>query len=51
MHSVKNPEIEFKILKITLFIFGCDGSSLPCGLFSSCGKQGPLSSCGVKTSH
>ena len=24
---------------IYLFIFGCAGSLLPCGLFSSCGKQ------------
>ena len=30
---------------IYLFAFGCVGSSLLCGLFSSCAKQGLLSSC------
>ena len=35
---------------IILFIFGCAGSSLLCGLFSGCGKQGLLSSCGAQTS-
>ena len=32
---------------IYLFTFGCAGSSLLCRLFSSCGKQGPLSGCGA----
>ena len=32
-----------------LFTFGCAGSSLLCQLFSSRGKQGQLSSCGVQT--
>ena len=32
-----------------LFLFGCAGSSLM--LFSSCSKQGLLSSCGVQASH
>ena len=36
---------------IYLFIFGCAGSSLLGGLFSSCGKQGSLSSCGVWAFH
>ena len=40
----------FKI-KFYLFIFGCAGSSLLCGLFSSCGKRGPLSHCGTLASH
>ena len=32
-----------------LFIFGCGGSSLLCGLFYSCGEQGGLfSSCGAR---
>ena len=35
---------------IILFIFGCAGSSLLCGLFSGCGKQGLLSSYGAQTS-
>ena len=30
---------------------GCPGSQLLCGLFSSCGKRGLLSSCGVWASH
>ena len=34
-----------------LFIFGCAGSSLPQGLFSSCGEWLLLSSCGVWASH
>ena len=36
---------------IYLFAFGCVGSSLLCGLFSSCSDQGLLSSCCVWTSH
>ena len=32
-------------------IFGCAGSSLLSGLFSSCGKQGLCYSCGVRVSH
>ena len=38
-------------LKIILFIFGCAGSSLLRGLFSSCGEEGLLSSCGVRASR
>ena len=34
-----------------LQIFGCAGSSLLSGLFSSCGKQGLCYSCGVQVSH
>ena len=34
-----------------LFIHGCVGSSLLPGLFSSCGKQGPLSGWGAQASH
>ena len=38
--------------KITyLFVFGCVESSLLCGLFSSCGEQGKISSCSVQASH
>ena len=33
-----------------LFILGCAGSSLLCGLFRSCGKWGLLSSCGARAS-
>ena len=40
----------FDFLKF-LFIFGCAGSSLLCGLFSHCGEQGLPSSCGVWGSH
>ena len=32
-------------------IFGCAGSSLLSGLFSSCGKQGLCYSCSVRVSH
>ena len=38
-------------LKINSFIFGCPGSRLLCGLFSSCGKRGLLSSCNAWASH
>ena len=34
-----------------LFIFGCSGSSLLRGLFSSFGERGLLSSCGAWASH
>ena len=37
--------------KIHLFIFGCAGSSLLQTLFSSCCKQGLLSSCRALASH
>ena len=38
-------------LKIILFIFGCAGSSLLPGLFSSCCEWGLLSSCGARASQ
>ena len=34
------------LLNFYLFNFDCTGSLLLFGLFSSCSKQGPLSSCG-----
>ena len=37
-------------LKLAYF-FGCAGSSLLCRLFSSCGDEQPLSSCGAWASH
>ena len=37
--------------KIYLFTFGCTGSSLLCGVFSSCREQGLFSSCGTCNSH
>ena len=36
--------------KIMLFILGCAGSALLCGLFSSCSEWGLLSSCGTQAS-
>ena len=39
------------LLKIILFIFGCAGSSLLPGLFSSCCEWGLLSSCGAWASY
>ena len=39
------------LLFIHLLIWGCAGSSFLCRLFSSCSKQGLLSSCGGRTSH
>ena len=35
---------------VILFLFGCAGSSLLCGLSSGCSKQGLLSSYGAQTS-
>ena len=35
---------------IYLFIFGCAGSLWLCRLFSCCGKQGLLFSCGARAS-
>ena len=32
---------------INLFVFGCAGSSLLCGLFSSCCERALLASCGA----
>ena len=40
----------FKIILLKC-IFDCPGSSLLCGLFSSCDEQGLLSSCGSQASH
>ena len=37
--------------KFIFLIFGCAGSSLLCGLFSSGGEQGLLSSCSAQASH
>ena len=39
------------ILFKNIFIFGCTGSSLLSGLCSGCSEQGPLSSCGERTSR
>ena len=41
----------FLSLKFLLMYFGSAGSSVPRRLFSSCGKWGLLSSCGVRASH
>ena len=35
----------------SLLLFGCAGSSLLHGLFSSCREQGLLSACGAQASH
>ena len=37
-------------VSVKMFIFGCAGSLLLCGLFSSWVEQGLLSSCGALTS-
>ena len=39
------------VFKFYLLIYGCAGSSLLCGLFSSCGKRGLLSSCNAQASY
>ena len=39
------------LFKNDLFIYGCAGSPLLRGLFSSCGEQGLLSSCRAQASH
>ena len=36
---------------VSLFVFGCAGSSLLCKLFSSCGERRLPSSCGTLASH
>ena len=41
----------FVVFLKCLFINGCAGSSLLCGLFSSCGQWGLLSSCSVQASR
>ena len=38
-------------ISLFIYLFGCTGFSLLCGLFFSCGKQGLLSSYGVWASH
>ena len=43
--------INFLFLFIYLFVFGCAGSSLLHGLFSSCGQQGLLSSWSMQASY
>ena len=43
-----HKDFHFSLFKTLLLYFGCAGSSLLCRLFSSCGKWGLLSSCGVK---
>ena len=42
--------VDYFLILIYLFIFGCDPSSLLHWLFSSCGEQGLLSSCGAQDS-
>ena len=41
----------FKLEASFLFIFGCAGSSLLCGLFPSCREQGLRSNCSARASH
>ena len=50
---VKMPGVGlfFFFLIIYLFVFDCTRTWLLCGLFSSCGELGLLSSCGVRASH
>ena len=38
----------FPSFSFYVFVFDCAGSSLLCGLFSSCGEQGLLSRCGAR---
>ena len=45
------PSLYLFFLILILFICGCAGFLLLCGLFSSCRQQGLLSSCGVQASH
>ena len=45
------PPYKFPSFLKILFVFGCAGSSLLHRLFSSCGKQGLCSSCGVQAPH
>ena len=47
---VKRKGDFLKIILRYLFIFGCAGSSLLHGLFSSCCEWGPLSSCSAQAS-
>ena len=42
---------ELRLNFLCCFVFGCAGSSLLLGLFSTCGKKRLLSSCGAQTSH
>ena len=41
----------FSLKKNNVFIYDCTGSSLLCGLFSSCREWGLLSSCSVRAAH
>ena len=41
----------FKIMLFIHFTSGCAGSPLLCCLFSGCGEQGLLSTCGQLASH
>ena len=54
MGGRREREIKFfltkRFSKIYLFIFGCAGSSLLCGLFGSWGEWGLLSRCGARAS-
>ena len=43
--------VDWLTKKNYVFISGCAGSSLLCGLFSSCREQELLCSCGAQTSH
>ena len=47
----KEPTSASSFFFMILFIYGCAGSSLLCGLSSSCAKQELLSGCGVWASH
>ena len=48
---ISSHAISFVFFLSCLFIFGCAGSSLLHGLFSSCSEQELLSSCSARASH
>ena len=47
----KNKQLLKIFFYLIIFSFGCVGSLLLPGLFSSCGEQGPLFRCGVQASQ
>ena len=54
--SCSTPSTYYESLNYTFYnfyvlIYGCAGSSLLCGLFSSCGKRDLLSSCNAQASY
>ena len=51
LQHLRFVDLNFYLFISFIFVFSCTGSSFPCRFFSSCSKNGRLSSCSMQASH